>query len=32
MLKTVQMHDVCNDVFGTMHYKEPLRLFEKRRT
>ena len=31
VLQTVQRHGVCSDVYGTMHYKEPLKLFDKSR-
>ena len=29
VLQTVQRHGVCSDVYGTVHYKEPLELFDK---
>ena len=32
VLQTVQMHGKCSDVYGTVHYKEPLKLFDKSRT
>ena len=28
--QTVQRNKVCSDVYGTVHYKEPLKLFESR--
>ena len=28
--QTVQRNGVCSDVYGTVHYKEPLKLFESR--
>ena len=31
VLQTVQRHGVCSDVYGTVHYKEPLKLFDKTR-
>ena len=31
VLQTVQRHGVCSDVYGTMHYEEPLKLFDKSR-
>ena len=31
VLQTVQRHGVCSDVYGTVHYKEPLKLFDKSR-
>ena len=31
LLQTVQRHGVCSDVYGTVHYKEPLKLFDKTR-
>ena len=29
VLQTVQRHGVCSEVYGTVHYKEPLTLFDK---
>ena len=29
LLQTVQRNGVCSDVYGTVHYKEPLKLFDK---
>ena len=31
VLQTVQRHIVCSDVYGTVHYKEPLKLFDRTR-
>ena len=31
VLQTVQRHGVCSDVYGTVNYKEPLKLFDKTR-
>ena len=31
LLQTVQRHEVCSDVYGTVHYKELLKLFDKSR-
>ena len=31
VLQTVQRHGVCSDVYGTVHYKEPLKLFDNSR-
>ena len=31
VLQTVQMSGVCSDVYGTVHYKESLKLFDKSR-
>ena len=31
VLQTVHRHGVCSDVYGTVHYKEPLKLFDKTR-
>ena len=31
VLQTVQRHGVCSDVYSTVHYKEPLKLFDKSR-
>ena len=29
VLQTVQRHVVCSDIYGTVHYEEPLKLFDK---
>ena len=31
VLQTVQRHGVCSDIYGTVHYKEPLKLYNKSR-
>ena len=31
VFQTVQRHGVCSEVYGTLHYKEPLKLFDKSR-
>ena len=31
VLQTVQRHGVCSTVYGTVRYKEPLKLFDKSR-
>ena len=31
VLQTVQRHGVCSDVYGTVQYQEPLKLFDKSR-
>ena len=31
VLQTFQRPGVCSDVFGTVHYKDPLKLFDKSR-
>ena len=31
VLQTVQRPGLCSDVYGTVHYKEPLKLFDKSR-
>ena len=32
MLQSIHMHGVCNDVYATLYWKQPLKSFDKSRT